>query len=69
MVDTFMESVHSVNLIGEREDTLLWKEGKKGRFQVKFFYNSMAQGISLFPRKEVWGSCPLSACLFSREAI
>ena len=34
VVDSFKDSVHSLNLIEERKDTLLRREQKKGRFQV-----------------------------------
>lgn len=58
-MDSFIKNIYYVNLIGEREDRLLWRIRMKGG-SMMFFYNSKClEGHTIFPVKEVQGLCAL----------
>ena len=54
-----------------REDSLIWKIERKGKFSVKSYYRSLkVENKPLFPEKEVWGSrAPLRTRFFAWEAV
>ena len=61
----FIELSHKVRVLELREDSLLWREEKKGAFQVKSFCSSLHdENQALFPAKEIWGLVPLWECFF-----
>ena len=57
--------------VQEGEDTLCWKEDRKGIFSVKSYYCSLRmENNVVFPSKEIWGTHdPLRTCFFAWEAI
>ena len=54
-----------------REDSLIWKIERKGKFSVKSYYQSLkVENRPLFPTKEVRGSrAPLRTRFFAWEAV
>ena len=57
--------------VQEGEDTLCWKEDRKGIFGVKSCYCSLRMENSVvFPGKVIWGSCAhLRTCFFAWEVV
>ena len=57
--------------VQEGEDTLFWKEVRRGIFSVKSYYCSLRmENNAVFLGKGVWGSrAPLRTCFFAWEAI
>ena len=57
--------------VQEGEDTLCWKEDRKGIFSVKSCYCSLRMENSVvFPGKVIWGSCAhLRTCFFAWEVV
>ena len=57
--------------VQEGEDTLFWKEVRRGIFSVKSYYCSLRmENNAVFLGKGVWGSCaPLRTCFFAWEAV
>ena len=53
------------------EDTLYWKEDRRGTFLVKSYYCSIRmENNVVFPSKEVWGShAPLRTCFFAWKVV
>ena len=51
----------------EGENTLIWKDDRRGKFNVKSYYNSLrAENNLIFLVKEIWGSrAPLRTCFFA----
>ena len=55
-VTHFLEYISAVK-VQELEDSLVWKNDGKGKFNVKSYYRSLrAENSFLFPAKEIWGS-------------
>ena len=65
-VTCFLEHIFMVK-VQEREDSLVWKNDGRGKFNDKSYYRSLrAENSSLFPTKEIWGSCaPLTTRFFA----
>ena len=57
--------------VQEGEDTLCWKEDRRGLFSVKPYYCSLSGETNfVFPGKEVWRSCaPFRTCFFAWEVV
>ena len=57
--------------VQEGEDTLCWKEDRRGLLSVKPYYCSLSGETNfVFPGKEVWGSrAPLRTCFFAWEVV
>ena len=69
-VTHFLRFLYSLK-VQEGEDTLYWKEGRRGIFNVKSYYCSLRmENNVVFLGKEIWGShAPLRTCFFAWEAI
>lgn len=50
----FMELIHKVRVLESGEDSLPWREERKGMFRVKSFYKSLHdENLALFLAKEI----------------
>ena len=69
-VSWFLEHI-SPSKVQEGEDTLIWKNDGKGKYNVKSYCISLrTENNLLFPAKEVWGSgAPLKTPFFAWEAV
>ena len=69
-VTHFLEYISAVK-VQELEDSLVWKNDGKGKFNVKSYYRSLrAENSFLFRAKEIWGLyTPLRTCFFAWEAV
>ena len=55
-VTHFLDFIYSMR-VQKGENTLLWREDRKGNFSVKLHYNSICvKAKAVFSTKEIWGS-------------
>ena len=55
-VTRFLEHISAIK-VQEREDSLVWRNDGRGKFNVKSYYRSLrAKNRFLFPAIEIWGS-------------
>ena len=66
----FLEHISAIK-VQEREDSLVWRNDGRGKFNVKSYYRSLrAKNRFLFPAIEIWGSyAPLRTRFFAWEAV
>ena len=69
-VTRFLGSLNPLK-VQEGEDTLCWKEDRRGLFRVKSYYCFLSgENNFVFSGKEVWESrAPLRTCFFAQEAV
>ena len=64
-VTHFLEHIFPLK-VQEGEDTLIWKDDRRGKFNVKSYCNPLrVENNLIFPAKEIWGShAPLRSRFF-----
>ena len=65
-----MKLIYTTKVQDIGEHILVCKEGRKGFFHVKLYYNSLyAKTRMEFPTKEIWCSHALRSHSFTQEAV